>query len=241
MKTWESFYDAHASVYMQNGFSQNTLSEVDFLLEELNLPQGSNILDIGCGTGRHSVELAKRGFQITGVDISSGMLKEAENAARGAGVKVEFIQSDATRFTTSKLFDAAVSLCVGAFGMSNYNDDPEKHNASILRNIHNALKPGSPFVLTTLNAYAKIRDLIQDNVKDDKFDPISMTSISKVATDEGLEIVFKERRYTPPEITHLLQISGFEVEHIWGGTAGNWGRRKIELDEVEVMYVCRKI
>ena len=56
---------------MDNSFTKNTVAEVDFVLEELSLPPGSRILDVGCGTGRHAVELARRGYQITGVDISS--------------------------------------------------------------------------------------------------------------------------------------------------------------------------
>jgi len=68
---WERFFDAHAPVYMDNVFTKNTLREVDFLLEELVLQPGGSILDVGCGTGRHSIELAKRGYAVTGLDRSS--------------------------------------------------------------------------------------------------------------------------------------------------------------------------
>ena len=69
--TWEQFFDAHAPIYEQNEFTKNTVREVDFLLEELELPPGASILDVGCGTGRHSIELAKRGYTLTGVDLSA--------------------------------------------------------------------------------------------------------------------------------------------------------------------------
>lgn len=81
---WEEFFDGHAPVYMDNSFTKNTMKEVDFILDELNLPPGCCILDMGCGTGRHSIELARRGYQVIGVDISSGMLTEAKKAAREA-------------------------------------------------------------------------------------------------------------------------------------------------------------
>ena len=138
---WEEFFDGHAPIYMDNIFTKNTVAEVDFLLEELKLPPGSCILDIGCGTGRHAVELARRGYRVTGVDISSGMLAEAERAASEAGVKVEWVQADATTFTPTELFDASICLCEGAFGLLGTDDDHSEHDLNILRNISAALKP----------------------------------------------------------------------------------------------------
>jgi cyclopropane fatty-acyl-phospholipid synthase-like methyltransferase len=72
--TWEEFFDAHAPIYENNVFTKNTIREVDFLVKELSLKPGALILDIGCGTGRHSIELAKRGYAVTGLDLSSEML-----------------------------------------------------------------------------------------------------------------------------------------------------------------------
>jgi len=66
---------------MDNPFTRDSLQEVDFIIDELRLPPSSRILDIGCGTGRHAVELARRGYKVTGVDISSGMLAKVEKAA----------------------------------------------------------------------------------------------------------------------------------------------------------------
>ena len=71
---WAKFFDGHAPAYMSNPFTRDTIKEVNFLVEELILPPKSLILDIGCGTGRHSIELAGRGYQVTGVDVSLGML-----------------------------------------------------------------------------------------------------------------------------------------------------------------------
>ena len=108
------FFDAHAPHYMKNGFTKNTIAEIDFIIDILNLSNGSTILDVGCGTGRHAIELAKRGYKVTGVDISSGMLAEAKKAAFNADVNVEWIQSDAVKFNSNKSFDAVICLCEGA-------------------------------------------------------------------------------------------------------------------------------
>ena len=240
---WEEFFDGHAPVYMDNSFTKNTVEEVDFILAELTLPPGSRILDIGCGTGRHAVELARRGYQVTGVDISSGMLAEAEKAAREANVEVEWIHADATRFTLDKRFDAAICLCEGAFGLLGMDDDPIEHDLSILRNIHAVLQPGARLILTAPNGLAKIRQFTQSDVENGRFDPVTMVESFTVEWDtpEGKKsVLVKERGYVPTELVMLFRQAGFEVEHIWGGTAGNWGRRPVNIDEVEVMVVARK-
>ena len=240
---WEEFFDGHAPVYMDNSFTENTVEEVEFVLEELRLPAGSHILDVGCGAGRHAVELARRGYQVTGVDISAGMLAEAERAAREAGVEVELIHADATQFKSDKLFDAAVCLCEGAFSLLGSEDDPIEHDLAILRHIHAALKPRTRFILTALNACRMIRQVTQEDVENGRFDPVTMVEVYTVECDtpEGKKsLLVRERSYVPTELVMLFRQAGFEVEHIWGGTAGDWGRRKIHLDEMEIMVVARK-
>jgi 2-polyprenyl-3-methyl-5-hydroxy-6-metoxy-1,4-benzoquinol methylase len=240
---WEEYFDWHAPVYMNNSFTRNTVKEVDFLLEELKLPPGSRILDVGCGTGRHSVELARRGYQVAGVDISSGMLAEAKKAATEAGVEVKWIHADATQFKSNKKFDAAICLCEGAFGLLGMDDDPFEHEFSILRNINTALKPNGKIILTVTNGLALIRKFSQEDVEKGRFDPLTLAEVSPVEYDtkEGKEsLLVRERGFVPSELVILFRQAGFEVNHIWGGTAGNWGRRKIDLDEIEVMIIARK-
>jgi len=237
---WERFFDEHAIIYMDNVFTKNTLAEVDFLLELLPIEPGDHILDIGCGAGRHSVELARRGFQVTGVDISAGMLAQAADAAEKAGVEVNWVKADATLYTADRLFDAAICLCEGAFSLLTLTDDPIEHDLSILGNIQAALKPGSGFLLTALNGLRKIREYKQEDVTSGVFDPLTTTDLYQM--EEGdVSVMVRERGYVPSELALLCRTAGFEVQHIWGGTAGNWGRRPVELDEIELMLVARRI
>ena len=240
---FEKFFNGHAPVYMENRFTSNTLAEVDFLLEEFKLPSGSAILDIGCGTGRHSVELAKRGYSMTGVDLSSGMLAEAKKAADAAGVTINLIQSDATKFTTLGQFDAAICLCEGSFGLLGTGDDPIEHDLSILQRIHGSLKPDAKLIVTVLNGCRFIRTYSQKDVEEGKFDPLTMSEHTDMEADtpEGKQTIsIRERGYVPTELAILFRLAGFKVENLWGGTAGNWGHRPLDLDEMEIMAVARK-
>jgi cyclopropane fatty-acyl-phospholipid synthase-like methyltransferase len=240
---WEEFFDHHAPVYMQNGFTGNTLAEVDFLIELLALPAGCSVLDMGCGTGRHSIELARRGFSVTGVDLSEGMLNEARKTAEAAGVTVEWIQEDATQYRGERRFDAAICLCEGAFGLIGPQESGAEHDLAILRSVRRALKPDSPFLLTALNGLRIIRQFTQEDVERGRFDPLTMTEVDEsLDLPEGLSrLSLRQRCYVPTELIGLCEVAGFTVEHLWGGTAGRWGRRTLDLDEIEVMIVARKV
>ena len=63
---WETLFDHHAPRYMDEPWTKDTSSEVDFLVEELAILPGGSILDLGCGTGRHAIEFASRGYKVTG-------------------------------------------------------------------------------------------------------------------------------------------------------------------------------
>ena len=239
--SWQEYFDSHAPRYMQNPFTYGTLKEIDFLIEEMDLPKGSRILDIGCGTGRHAIELAKHGYTVTGVDISSGMLTEAEVTARDEGVEIELVNSNAEDFRSESVYDAAICLCEGAFCLLGEEDDPHERDLTILRNIFAALKPGGKFIITALNGYMPIRHYMQEDIDGGIFDPVTMVETHLMEKDNSEEVlIVRERSYTPPELVLLFRIAGFKVENVWGGTAGNWGRCSLDLDEMEVMVIARK-
>lgn len=240
---WRRFFDSHAPRYLENSFTRYTLAEVDFLDRLFGLPEGTRWLDMGCGVGRHAIELARMGFRLTGVDLSPGMIAEAQRRAREAGVDVEWIVADATEFRREGAFDAAICLCEGGFGLLGTESDPETHDQRILDNISASLVPGAPFVLTALNGYQTIRQMKDENVEQGSFDPATMVThyLDDWNLPEGSRtMAIRERLFIPPEVVRMLRQAGFDVLHVWGGTAGSWAQRPVRLDEIEVMYVARK-
>jgi SAM-dependent methyltransferase len=241
MHSWEVFFDAHAPIYDQQVYTTNTVREVDFLIDELQLLPGSKVLDIGCGTGRHSIELAKRGYSVTGLDLSSEMLLRAHAAAKAANVSVQWIRGDATAFEMAERFDAAICLCEGAFGLLGQDDDPIEQPLSILCNLSRTLKPEGRTLFTVLNGAAMFRRHQNLDVSEGRFDPLTMVESSEVSPeDKAPAVAVRERGFVPTELRLLFRMAGLSVTDMWGGTAGNWGRRLLDLDEIEIMVVARK-
>ncbi len=241
---WKVFFDRHAPHYMDEPFVTGTTAEVDFLIEHLGLTSEQRILDMGCGTGRHALDLARRGYTVTGVDLSDGMLEQARAVAQAEKfTTVTFQQTDATQFTTAEPYDRAYCVCEGALGLIGTGSDPLEHDRAVLKHLYDALKPGGLLLITVLNAMRHIRMYEQTDVEAGTYDPATLVETGTIETGEGddrLEIVTRERGFVIPELHLLLSVTGFEVIHIGGGTAGNWGIRPVELDEYELLAIVRK-
>jgi SAM-dependent methyltransferase len=139
---WESFFHGVALDFWRAAISdEQTRAEADFLQKQLQLPPGGKVLDVPCGNGRLSLELAKRGLEPTAVDLATEFITEARKASQQANVKVDWQQRDMRDLPWSEEFDGA--FCFGnSFG---YLD--EQGNADFLRSVAKALRPGARFVL----------------------------------------------------------------------------------------------
>ena len=178
---------------------------------------------------------------MTGIDLSSGMLAQAQKAADEAGVSPTLVHADATNMTFDAQFDAAICLCEGAFGLIGQDEDPMQHDLDILKRIHTALRPGAKFILGALSGTEKIRRCKQDDVRSGRFDPFTLVEwfTMEYDTPEGKKSVeLRERGFIASELALMLRISGFEVQNIWGGTAGNWRHGPLDLDEMELMLIA---
>ena len=135
--TWhedDGFWLSMAPFMFSEQSWENAPKQVDDLLALLDLAPGSRILDCACGPGRHSLELARRGFKVTGIDRTQPYLSLARRQAEAEGLTLELVLEDMRRFSRPAAFDAVLSMFT-SFG---YFDNPAE-NLQVLRNLYRSL------------------------------------------------------------------------------------------------------
>jgi SAM-dependent methyltransferase len=139
---WETFFQGPWEQVQLPGYpEERTRAEATFIVDALELARGARVLDIPCGEGRHTIELARRGFETTGVDFNDRAIAVAKQRAADAAVTVRFIVADMRRLESVAEYDAAVCF----FGSFGYFDDEE--NLEFLRRVARALRPKGRFLL----------------------------------------------------------------------------------------------
>ena len=251
MQQWyEKLFENFANNYEKEPFVTGTTGEVDFIEKEVSFNKTKTILDIGCGTGRHSVELAKRGYQVTGFDLSEAQLKKAKDKATHAGVIVNFSKQDARTFHFPNQFDLAIMICEGSFPLM----ETDEMNFAILQNAYNSVKPGGKFIFTTLNGlfplFHSVKDFINSAEQKEvsignTFDLMTFRDHSTLMTkdDDGkpITLICNERYYVPSEIFWILKSIGFSGINICGCKLGNWNTNdKLTTEDYEMLVIAIK-
>jgi SAM-dependent methyltransferase len=144
---WEDYFDAtFVEIYRDFLTPERTEREIAGLREMVALPHGARVLDLACGWGRHSIALARAGFEVTGLDFSETLLARARKRAAAAGVSAGFVHGDMREIPWTGRFDAVLSLysSLGYF----LSDDEDLR---VLRGAAAALAPGGCFVMETMH------------------------------------------------------------------------------------------
>lgn len=224
------FYGITLDLWRKAITPMQTMAEADFLVEALQCPKGAHLLDVPCGNGRLSFELAKRGFRVTGIDIATEFIEEAQAAANevqppatGGADSVEFILGDMRNIEGERVYDGA--FCFGnSFGFLEYAD-MEKFLGGVAR----ALKPGARFVVNTGMAAESVLPDFEEQSCHEMGD-IVMTIKERYVAEESCvdsEYIFERNGetdsrnakhwiYTAAEIRRMLERAGFKVLNCYG-------------------------
>ena len=132
----------------EQSWVQDTENQVDFIVSTLGLTGKERILDLACGFGRHALSLARRGYQITGVDITEEFIKDAIKNANSEGLDAQFINGDIRDLHFANEYDVVLNLADGAIGYL----ESDEENLKIFDVISNALKPGGKHFMDIGNA-----------------------------------------------------------------------------------------
>jgi len=226
--------------------SDSTLAqkEVADVVNLLSLQPSVRILDLCCGYGRHSIELAKRGFEVVGVDISQKQIQHAKEKAKDHRVNVTFQVKDARKLSFTNDFDIILNMFL-SFG---YFED-EKEDKNMLQGVYQSLKPNGRFLMDFWNREKEIREFRPSYVehqkdlsirKEWKFDArkgrINWKNIVTFADGREESWNHSIRAYTVVELTHLLEEAGLRIKNVYGSLKGE----PYSIDSPSVVVIAEK-
>ncbi len=246
MKTnwWEHFFHGIALDFWRAAISEEqTRSEADFINNQLQLPVGARLLDVPCGNGRLSIELAAFGFELTGVDIAVEFIEEAKRNSAARSVSIDWRNIEMRALPWANEFDGA--FCFGnSFG---YLEDGE--NVDFLKAVSQTLKPGARFILDApaiaeclLPHFLEKRTIELGDVTatiDTRYDHEqsrmfpSFTFVRNGVEDKRSS---SQRIYTYRELVGLLSEAGLETVEAYGSLA----EEPFKLGAHRLLIVTRK-
>lgn len=252
MKKWyEKLFENSAKKYDNERFVKGTHGECDFIEKELGYNKDLKIIDVGCGTGRHAIELTKRGFKIVGIDLSASQIKRAKEKAKVEGVNIEFLVGDARQLPFNNEFEIAIMMCEGGFPLM----ETDEENFEILKSVVNSIKKNGKLIFTTLNGlfpifnsthkFAKDKEKENAQFYDNNFDLMTFRDhfTTEFEDDFGNKkrINCNQRFYIPSEITWLLKTLGCKKIEIFGAKLGQFSREdKLTIQDFEMLVIANK-
>jgi len=245
---WREYFEEYYLLVEGTKSREATLRSADFIEQAFALPKGSRILDLGCGYGRLSVELAGRGYRLVGLDLSPSLLGMAEESARREGVEIELVRGDMREIDYHNEFDGILSWDT-SFG---YFRDEE--NEDLLRRMARALKVGGKLILDLHHRDAYIQRHLGKQwerkghhwiVEEIGFDALrSRLEIRGYLIDlrggRVEEYTNSFREYTLPELRRLLEEAGLAVQGIYGDFKPCEGELGLECGSIQIMAVKGK-
>jgi len=203
-----------------------TLIEVDAILARVNPPPGASIVDLGSGAGARAIELGRRGFRVTGIDIVPAFVEYARDVAAREGVPTRFLQADMREYEERQGYD--VALCL--YNLFGFFADADAMR--LLLHVHASLKPGGKLLLEILGhevVTRQWRDFLAGEVDDTLFierrtleaDGSQLASHWSITSPTGRrDFVVRQRLYRADELADALVRCGFDHPEISGSIDG---------------------
>jgi len=225
---------------------ERTQREVDGIDNLLGLPQGSSILDLCCGHGRHAIPLAQRGYKVTGQDLSEVFLREVEKEAQVQDVHVHWLNGDMRNIPFEKEFDAVINIFT-AFG---YLED-QGEDQKVLQQVSKALKPGGLFLLETLHREGLMRHyspqlishypdglIVLEERRFDLLTSLNEVKVTMLFSDgQRREYSHSLRVYTLTELVQMLAVAGLQVKTY----LGSWDGSALTMDSFRLILLSQKV
>ncbi|KPL21288.1 MAG: hypothetical protein AMJ75_10270 [Phycisphaerae bacterium SM1_79] len=217
-----------APVFFTSERMLSTKEEVEQMLSLLKLQPGEKICDLCCGVGRHNLELARHGLNVTGVDRTAMYLEEAKKKANEEGLNIRFVQEDMRRFCEPDAFDAVINVFT-SFGYFEDAADDKR----VIENVYKSLKKGGIFLIDIMGKEVLARIFQEKRWREE--DGLIVLEEAKISEDwsyidsrwiiitDGMrdECRFTLRLYSAAELVELLKGCGFGKVDVYGDLSGS--------------------
>jgi len=207
---------------------ESAKAEVQQIISLLNIRKTDHLLDLCCGNGRHLLEFSRKGYRVTGIDITASYLEDLKGKAKQERLEVTVLKSDARYYSANNTYDAVYNL-YASFGYF----ENESDNVLLLKNIYDSLKPGGKLLVNITEKASTVKNIqpyvcyeiegmlcgfkqsISDNGQWLQFE--STFTIN----DHTDTIHYKVRLYPVHEICSLLTRVGFKSISCYGSLDGS--------------------
>ncbi|MBM3672561.1 MAG: class I SAM-dependent methyltransferase [Actinobacteria bacterium] len=221
--------------YLRNAFTKGTVQEVDFLWDALDLASGQSVLDVGCGPGRHSLELARRGIGVLGVDASDDFIALARASAEAEHLPARFEVADVRDLAYDGIYDAVICLCQGGFGLLGGRDEVD-----VFHRIVRAARSGGAVAVSAFHAPFALRHLEDGETYDAATGVLHERSMLRDADGNEEEFDLWTTCFTTRELELLAALAGLDVQVVHGVTPGRYRAGAPDLDAPELLLVGRR-
>jgi GrpB-like predicted nucleotidyltransferase (UPF0157 family)/SAM-dependent methyltransferase len=239
----ESFWSGLYSFMFPDRAFVQAEEQTDKILKLTGITKG-HVLDLCCGPGRHAIPLAKRGFEVTGVDRSAFLLQKARERANQANMNVEWVFSDMREFSRPNSYDLVLNFFTSFGYFENKQDD-----LKVLQLVYQNLKAGGVFFLDMIskewlarNYQSEITTKLEDGSvllqRNQVVDDWTRMKNQWTLTKDGHEqsFAFSDRIYSGQEMKDLLSAAGFSNVRLFGDLDGS----PYDIDVKRLIAVAKK-